>query len=121
MPTLPPNPDTAARTCSSRPVCPHAAIQANSAIEIRMYSRVLRMRIHTADSPSDIIAVRQLFEEYWRSFGFTPCFQGFADEVAALPGKYAPPRGRLALAVDNDKLAGCAALRPVDTTRAEAK
>jgi len=79
------------------------------------------MRIHTADSASDMIAVRELFEEYWRSFGFTPCFQGFADEVAGLPGKYAPPRGRLALAIDNDKLAGCAALRPVDATRAEAK
>lgn len=85
------------------------------------------MRIHSADSASDIIAVRELFEEYWRSFGFTPCFQGFADEVAALPGKYAPPRGRLALAIDDDrdgddgKLAGCAALRPVDATRAEAK
>jgi len=82
------------------------------------------MRIQAADSPSDIIAVRQLFEEYWQSFGFTPCFQGFADEVAALPGKYSPPRGRLALAINNDggdNLAGCAALRPVDATRAEAK
>jgi len=83
------------------------------------------MRIQAADSASDLVAVRELFEEYWRSFGFTPCFQGFADEVAALPGKYAPPRGRLALAIDGDggdgKLAGCAALRPVDSTRAEAK
>jgi putative acetyltransferase len=79
------------------------------------------MRIQAANSASDIVAVRQLFEEYWRSFGFTPCFQGFADEVAALPGKYAPPRGRLALAIDDGKLAGCAALRPVDAARAEAK
>src|SRR5271167_1146373 len=110
MPTLPLNPDTAARTCSSRPVCPNATAHATRAIENRMYSRVLPMRIQAADSPSDILAVRQLFEEYWRSFGFTPCFQGFADEVAALPGKYAPPRGRLLLAIDdNGKLAGCAA------------
>jgi putative acetyltransferase len=65
--------------------------------------------------------VRQLFEEYWQSFGFTPCFQNFAAEVAGLPGDYAPPAGRLALAIDGGDPAGCIALRPVDPWRAEAK
>jgi putative acetyltransferase len=65
--------------------------------------------------------VRQLFEEYWQSFGFTPCFQNFAAEVAGLPGYYAPPAGRLALAIDGGDPAGCIALRPVDHWRAEAK
>jgi len=40
------------------------------------------MRIVEARSETEIAAVRELFEEYWRSFGFTPCFQGFAEEVA---------------------------------------
>jgi len=35
--------------------------------------------------------IRELFQEYRDSFGFTPCFQGFDYEVAALPGDYAPP------------------------------
>jgi GNAT superfamily N-acetyltransferase len=65
--------------------------------------------------------VRQLFEEYWQSFGFTPCFQNFAAEVAGLPGYYTPPAGRLALALDGGEPAGCIALRPVDDLRAEAK
>lgn len=65
--------------------------------------------------------VRQLFEEYWQSFGFTPCFQNFAAEAAGLPGYYAPPAGRLALALDGREPVGCVALRPLDAARAEAK
>jgi len=60
-------------------------------------------------------------QEYWDSFSFTPCFQNFADEVAGLPGAYAPPGGRLALATVNGEPAGCIALRRVDVHRAEAK
>ena len=65
--------------------------------------------------------VRALFEEYWNSFGFTPCFQGFADEVAGLPGDYVPPQGALAMALSDGVPAGCAALRPFDATRVEFK
>jgi putative acetyltransferase len=79
------------------------------------------MLIRAANPAHDLDAVRELFEEYWQSFGFTPCFQGFADEVAGLPGKYTPPQGRLALAVDGEKVAGCGALRPVDGSRVEVK
>ena len=79
------------------------------------------MRIQAATSLQDLGAVRELFDEYWRSFGFTPCFQGFAEEVANLPGKYVPPSGRLALAIEDAGVAGCVALRPVDDTRAEMK
>jgi len=68
-----------------------------------------------------LAAVRVLLEEYWRSFGFTPCFQNFGEELAGLPGAYAPPNGRLALALVDRAPAGCIALRRVDTTRAEPK
>ena len=65
--------------------------------------------------------LRQLLEEYWQSFGFTPCFQDFSGELAGLPGHYAPPNGRLALAQVGQEAAGCIALRRVDASRAEAK
>jgi putative acetyltransferase len=79
------------------------------------------MEIVAAAIPEQLAMVRQLFEEYWQSFGFTPCFQNFAAEVAGLPGYYAPPAGRLALALDGGEPAGCIALRPLDHARAEAK
>jgi GNAT superfamily N-acetyltransferase len=65
--------------------------------------------------------VRMLFEEYWASFGFTPCFQNFSAELASLPGAYAPPGGRLALARIDGEPAGCAALKPFDDHRCEFK
>ena len=65
--------------------------------------------------------VRELFREYWASFGFSPCFQGFEAEVAGLPGAYAPPGGALVLALVEGEAAGCAALRRFDAQRGEAK
>ncbi len=79
------------------------------------------MEIVAAATPEHVAIARQLFEEYWQSFGFTPCFQNFGVEVAGLPGYYAPPRGRLALARSGAEAAGCIALRRLDDTRAEAK
>ena len=69
------------------------------------------MEIVPASTPEYLAIVRQLFEEYWQSFGFTPCFQNFAAEVAGLPGYYAPPAGRLALALIDGEPVGCVALR----------
>jgi len=79
------------------------------------------MEIIPATTEEHIAQVRSLFEEYWQSFGFTPCFQNFAGEVAGLPGYYVPPGGRLALAFVGPEAAGCVALRRFDDTRAEAK
>ena len=79
------------------------------------------MQIVPVATAADLEEVRALFEEYWASFGFTPCFQNFAGEVAGLPGNYAPPRGRLALARIEGQSAGCVALRPIDSARCEAK
>jgi GNAT superfamily N-acetyltransferase len=79
------------------------------------------MQIVVAQSADQIAEVRRLFEEYWASFGFTPCFQNFGDELANLPGDYVPPRGALAIATIDGRTAGCAALRPFDAERCEMK
>jgi putative acetyltransferase len=79
------------------------------------------MHIVVATEAAQIQQVRELFHEYWNSFGFTPCFQNFSTEVESLPGCYAPPGGVLALAMVNGEPAGCAALRQVDRDRCEAK
>ena len=79
------------------------------------------MKIVLAEGAGRLAEVRALFEEYWFSFGFTPCFQNFGEELAGLPGDYVPPRGRLAIAEIEGKVAGCAALKRFDETRCEAK
>ena len=79
------------------------------------------MTIVQAAGEREIAQVRELFQEYWDSFGFTPCFQNFGEELQGLPGKYAPPGGRLGLALVNGLAAGCVALRRIDAGRCEAK
>lgn len=78
-------------------------------------------QIRPVENEESLASVRMLLKEYWDFFGFTPCFQNFGDELAGLPGAYAPPDGRLALATIDGQPAGCAALRRVDDLRAEAK
>ncbi|HEY7358463.1 MAG TPA: GNAT family N-acetyltransferase [Ktedonobacterales bacterium] len=62
-------------------------------------------------STQEIACVRALFREYEASLGIDLCFQDFEQELAGLPGKYAPPGGTLLIANDSDKAAGCVALR----------
>jgi len=63
-----------------------------------------------ADSPGQVAQARELFLEYAKSLGFSLCFQNFDQELAGLPGDYAPPDGRLLLAYHENRLAGCVAL-----------
>ena len=72
-------------------------------------------------TPAAVAVCRELFEEYQRSLGVSLCFQGFERELASLPGDYAPPRGRLYLALCGGKPAGCVALRPLFHRDAEMK
>ena len=65
-------------------------------------------------SVADWEATRVIFQEYAASLKVDLCFQGFEDELKALPGDYAEPRGALLLAWVDGALAGCCALRPLD-------
>jgi ribosomal protein S18 acetylase RimI-like enzyme len=60
--------------------------------------------------------VREIFREYAQGLGVDLCFQGFEQELAQLPGDYAPPRGTLLLALVDGAVAGCCALRPLDSS-----
>ena len=66
-------------------------------------------------------ATREIFREYAAWVGDEICFQKFQRELAELPGGYAPPEGRLMLAVVDGLLAGCVALRRFATEIGEMK
>jgi putative acetyltransferase len=63
-----------------------------------------------AECPAHVAQARELFQEYAQSLGVNLCFQNFEQELAGLPGHYAPPDGRLLLAEYDGQLAGCVAL-----------
>lgn len=67
-----------------------------------------------AHEPPLLDEVRALVHEYVAWLGIDLSFQGFAEEMAGLPGAYAPPRGRVLLARAGGAAAGCVALRPLD-------
>ncbi len=75
------------------------------------------MRIIQATTATDIDAARRLFAEYARSLDIDLDFQGFAAELAALPGDYVPVHGALLLALDGHDALGCVALRPLEPPR----
>jgi GNAT superfamily N-acetyltransferase len=79
------------------------------------------MQILQATSPEHIKQARSLFEEYEASLNISLCFQNFDQEMKGLPGRYAPPDGRLLLATVDDELAGCIALRKLSPGVCEMK
>lgn len=70
--------------------------------------------IRQARSAHDIALAHALLVEYAQWLQVDLCFQGFEEELATLPGAYAPPRGRLLLAGPPDSAFGCIALRALD-------
>jgi ribosomal protein S18 acetylase RimI-like enzyme len=77
--------------------------------------------IDDARGADDIAAAKRLFEAYAASLDVDLCFQNFAQELATLPGDYAPPAGCLLLARVRDAAVGCVALRPLADGTGEIK
>jgi GNAT superfamily N-acetyltransferase len=69
----------------------------------------------------DADAVRLLLVEYAASLSVDLAFQSFDDELAGLPGRYAPPGGALLIARVDDERIGCVGLRRLDEETCELK
>jgi len=89
-----------------------------SASDTELVGRALEIGIA---SGREIATVQDLWEEYWNSVGLPRNFQDFEEEQKSLPGRYAPPKGRLLLAVSGGDAAGTAAFRPLTESACEAK
>ncbi len=79
------------------------------------------LRIIHAERNEDLRHARRLFEEYAASLGIDLSFQHFDEELAHLPGDYAPPAGRLLLALYDDQAVGWVALRRLEDGVCEMK
>jgi ribosomal protein S18 acetylase RimI-like enzyme len=79
------------------------------------------LKIVPAKTGEELHQIRLLFEEYAVSLDFDLSFQNFEEELANLPGDYAPPAGRLLLACWDGQIAGCIALRKINQDGCEMK
>ena len=79
------------------------------------------VKIIPAETNAHINTARQLFREYEDFLGVDLCFQDFEKELTELPGKYAPPQGALLLALVDEEIAGCVAVRKFETNICEMK
>ena len=79
------------------------------------------MKLTRVETESQVEEARTLFNEYAEATGVDLSFQNFGEELASLPGDYAPPSGRLILAYEREGAAGCVALRKVDDAVCEMK
>lgn len=73
------------------------------------------IELASAKGAQQMDEARVIFREYAAGLGIDLCFQNFEEELATLPGEYAAPRGALLLARVDGALAGCCALRPLDS------
>jgi ribosomal protein S18 acetylase RimI-like enzyme len=92
---------------TAQPRLHRSALDPSTAHEISVIS---------AGDTAGLAAVREIFVEYGKSLGIPLDFQDFDQEVANLPGPYGAPRGTLLLARVDGMVAGCCALRPLDTS-----
>lgn len=71
------------------------------------------VRIVEATTPDQVDDVRRLFGEYASALGWDVSAGWIAEEMAGLPGTYAPPSGSLLLAYVEGEPAGALGLQPV--------
>ena len=74
-----------------------------------------QIKLITPVLPAEFQATRLIFEEYAQQLGVDLCFQNFDAELKDLPGDYAQPQGALLLAMADGQLAGCCAMRQLDS------
>lgn len=79
------------------------------------------LQILQTNTTQNLEFARALFKEYTASLGFDLDFQNFKEELANLPGDYAPPGGRLLIALWREQLSGCVALRKLEDRICEMK
>jgi putative acetyltransferase len=79
------------------------------------------VKLRKAAGDADMESARRLFVDYAKSLGFSLCFQNFDEELASLPGKYAPPSGEIILAEADGEAVGIVALRKLDDGVCEMK
>lgn len=83
------------------------------------------MKIVHVETKEQLRAVRELYLEYYNfileQYSVDMGYEYFQAEMAALPGEYAPPAGRLLLAQEGDVALGCVGLRRVTDTTCEMK
>jgi predicted N-acetyltransferase YhbS len=72
------------------------------------------VEIFNPQQRADFDAMREIFRENATSLNVDLSFQNFEEELAALPGQYAAPRGASLVAKVDGHLAACCALRPLD-------
>jgi len=70
--------------------------------------------IAPARSRIELTSAAALFRAYAKSLPIDLAPQGFQQELASLPGIYAPPEGELLLAKRGDHLLGCIALKALE-------
>ncbi|MCG2575920.1 carbonate dehydratase [Dechloromonas sp. XY25] len=71
------------------------------------------LRTLTANDTEALEQVRQYFRNYAAWLGVDLSYQNFDQEMASLPGAYAPPQGRLFFAEVDGRPAGCVGVRPL--------
>src|SRR4249920_515815 len=70
--------------------------------------------IAPARSKIELTSAAALFRAYAKTLPVDLAPQGFSQELASLPGVYAPPAGELLLAKRGDHVLGCSALKPLE-------
>ena len=71
------------------------------------------IRLVVAEGAALLDQTREIFRDYAASLNIDLCFQNFDAELRDLPADYAAPQGHLLLAMVNNEVAGCGALRPI--------